>query len=49
MILKHQGTNDMDAVLLDKEHKKAEIITSDGIRLTIKHSYSLGWEPGVKN
>ena len=49
LILDRQGTNDMDAVLLDNEQREAEIITPDGIRLTIKHSYSLGWEPGAKD
>lgn len=39
----------MDAVLLDNEQREAEIITPDGIRFTIKHSYSLGWEPGAKD
>ena len=49
LILEHQGTSDMDAVLLDNDQREAEVITSDGIRLTIKHSYSLGWEPGAKD
>ncbi|MCQ2220485.1 MAG: DUF5597 domain-containing protein [Prevotella sp.] len=49
LILERQGTKDMDAVLLDNEQREAEIITPDGIRLTIKHSYSLGWEPGAKD
>ena len=49
LIIERQGTPDMDAVLLDNEHREAEIITPDGIRLTIKHSYSLGWEPGAKD
>ena len=49
LILERQGTNDMDAVLLDNNQREAEIITPDGIRLTIKHSYSLGWEPGAKD
>ncbi|MCQ2201889.1 MAG: DUF5597 domain-containing protein [Bacteroidales bacterium] len=48
-IIASQGTPDMDAVLLDNEQREAEIITPDGIRLTIKHSYSLGWEPGAKD
>ena len=25
-----------------------EIVTADGFRFTIRHSYSLGWEPGAK-
>lgn len=49
LILERQGTDDMDAVLIDNEQREAEIITPDGIRLTIKHSYSLGWEPGSKD
>ncbi len=49
LILERQGTSDMDAVLLDNEQREAEIITPDGIRFTIKHSYSLGWEPGAKD
>ena len=49
LILERQGTKDMDAVLLDNEQREAEIVTADGIRLTVKHSYSLGWEPGAKD
>ena len=49
LILNRQGTKDMDAVLLDNEQREADIITPDGIRLTVKHSYSLGWEPGAKD
>ena len=49
LILERQGTKDMDAVLLDNEQREAVIITPDDIRLTIKHSYSLGWEPGAKD
>ncbi len=49
LILERQGTKDMDAILLENEQREAEIITPDGIRLTIKHSYSLGWEPGAKD
>ncbi|MCQ2259410.1 MAG: DUF5597 domain-containing protein [Bacteroidaceae bacterium] len=49
LILDRQGTNNMDAVLLDNEQREADIISPDGIRLTIKHSYSLGWEPGAKD
>lgn len=48
LIINRQGTDDMEAVLLDNEHREAEIVTPDGIRLTIRHSYSLGWEPGAK-
>lgn len=49
LILERQGTKEMDALLLDNDQREAEIITSDGIRLTIKHSYTLGWEAGAKN
>ena len=49
LIIQRQGTKDMDAVLLDNDNREAEIITPDGIRLTVKHSYSLGWEPGAKD
>ena len=49
LILERQGTKDMDAVLLDNGQREAEIITPDGICLTIKHSYTLGWEPGAKD
>lgn len=49
LILERQGTNDIDAVLLDDEQREAEIVTPDGIRLTVRHSYSLGWEPGAKD
>lgn len=48
LILERQGTKDMDAVLLDNEQREAEIVTADGFRFTIRHSYSLGWEPGAK-
>jgi len=49
LILERQGTNDMDGILLTNEEREKDIITPDGIRLTIKHSYSLGWEPGAKD
>lgn len=49
LIIERQGTKDMDAVLLDNDCRESEVITPDGIRLTIKHSYSLGWEPGAKD
>jgi len=48
LIIARQGTEDMDAVLLTNEQRECEIVTPDGIRLTIRHSYSLGWEPGAK-
>lgn len=49
LILKHQGTPDMDAVILDNDQREADIITPDGTTLHIKHSYSLGWEPGAQS
>lgn len=49
LIIERQGTKDMDAVLLTNDSREQEITTADGIRLTIKHSYSLGWEPGAKD
>lgn len=47
-ILERQGSDDMEAVLLTNDRREQDIITPDGIRLTVKHSYSLGWEPGAK-
>lgn len=49
LIIERQGTSDMDAVLLTNDCREQEIITPDGIRLTIKHSYSLGWEAGARD
>lgn len=49
LIIKNQGSKEMEGVLLTNEHREQDIITTDGIRLTIKHSYSLGWEPGAKD
>lgn len=49
LIIERQGTNNMDAVLLENDKRQAEIITPDGIRLTVDHSFSLGWEPGAKD
>ncbi len=49
LIIERQGSKDMQAVLLDNEHREESIVTADNIRLTIKHSYSLGWEPGAKD
>ncbi len=49
LILKHQGTNDMDAVILDNEIRAADIIFEDGTVFHISHTYSLGWEPGAKS
>ena len=49
LIIERQGTADMDGILLTNDEREQDIITPDGIRLTIKHSYSLGWEPGAKD
>jgi len=49
LILERQGTSQMDAVLLTNEQREQSIVTPDNIRLTIKHTYSLGWEPGAKD
>ncbi len=49
LILKHQGTKNMDAVLLDNEMREADLKMPDGIVFHIKHSYSLGWEPGAQS
>lgn len=49
LILDKQGTNDIFGIHLDNNKRSEEIITPDGIRLTVKHSYSLGWEPGSKS
>lgn len=49
LILERQGTDDMEGVLITNEQREQDIVTPDGIRLTVKHSYSLGWEPGAKD
>lgn len=49
IILRYQGTEDMDAVILDNDQREADITTPDGITLHVKHSYSLGWEPGAQS
>ncbi|MBQ0063522.1 MAG: DUF5597 domain-containing protein [Prevotella sp.] len=49
LILKHQGTKDMDAVLLDNDTRETDIKFEDGTVLHISHTYSLGWEPGAKS
>jgi len=49
LILARQGTADMEGILLTNEEREQEFVTPDGIRFTIKHSYSLGWEPGAKD
>lgn len=48
IILEHQGTEDIRGVLLDNDMRETSLTTADGICLTIRHSYSLGWEPGAK-
>ena len=47
LILDKQGTSDIYGVHLDNDLREQTITTADGIVLTVKHSYSLGWEPGV--
>ena len=49
IILEHQGTENIYGVLLDNDMRKTSLLTADGIRLTVKHSYSLGWEPRAKD
>jgi len=49
LIIQRQGTQDMEGVLLTNDQRQQDIITPDGIRLTVKHSYSLGWEPGARD
>ena len=48
LILERQGSDDMEGILLTNDKREQDIITSDGIRLTVRHSYTLGWEPGAK-
>lgn len=49
LILKYQGTDFMDAVILDNEHREDDITMPDGIIFHVRHSYSLGWEPGAQS
>lgn len=49
LILKYQGTDNMDAVILGNDMRQKDIVTPDGITLHIKHSYTLGWEPGAQS
>ncbi len=44
LILKHQGTNKMDGVLLDTAVKKQELIMGN-YKLSVAHDYTLGWSP----
>lgn len=45
LILSKQGTGEMNGVLLTNGERE-RIICKDGIRMTVRHSYSMGWEPG---
>ena len=47
LIIERQGTADMDAVLLNRGENV--LTTPDAINITVRHSYSLGWEPGAKS
>jgi len=49
LILKNQGSDNLFGVHLDNDHRQDEIITPDGIRMTVKHSYSLGWEASASD
>ncbi len=49
LILKYQGSDNMDAVILDNEMRESSIHTPDDIDMNIRHSYTLGWEPGAKS
>lgn len=49
LIIKTQGTDSLDAVLLDNDSREAEIFTPDGVRVTVRHSLSLGWEPASRD
>lgn len=49
LILQRQGTEDMDAVLLDNTMRQAELVTPDSVRITVRHSLSLGWEPASRD
>lgn len=48
LVLARQGSDDMDAVLLDNDCRKGEILTPDGIKVTVNHDFSLGWDPRSK-
>lgn len=49
LILEKQGTSDIYGVHLDNELREQTIVTADGIRLIVRHSLSLGWEPESKS
>lgn len=49
LMLENQGTGSLDAVLLDNDRREAELLTPDGIRITARHSLSLGWEPASRD
>lgn len=48
LIIERQGSKNMEGILLTNEEREKAFTTPDGIQLTVKHSYSLGWEPGAK-
>lgn len=48
LVLARQGSDDMDAVLLDDGHREASILTPDGIKVHVNHDFSLGWDPRSK-
>jgi beta-galactosidase GanA len=45
-ILKYQGTDRMEGMLLDTQTKKQEAILGD-YKLFVAHDYTLGWSPGA--
>lgn len=49
LILNNQGSETMDAVLLNNDCREAEVITPDGQRVTVRHSLALGWEPASRD
>ena len=49
LILERQGTAEMDAVLITDGDREHTLTTPDGITFTVRHSYSMGWEPGAKD
>ena len=48
LVLARQGSDDMDAVLLDDGHRESSILTPDGIKVLVNHDFSLGWDPRSK-
>lgn len=49
LILANQGSSNLYGVHLDNDLREESIVTEDGIRLIVKHSYSLGWEAGASD